>query len=85
MSETPEGFHVLRVLVTTKELVALRTEGAFTALGTPSAGLRVRAGLPETAYGLKAALSRHEGGGQGAFEGRARDDLQREFNREEGS
>lgn len=58
MSDQPKGFRVIHVIVTEKELTELRHEASLLASGRADAALRVRAGWPEQAYGLKAALRR---------------------------
>lgn len=54
----PEGFFLIRVPVTAAEYKTMRDLGILTGEGTPAAGLRVKAGLPESAHGIKTARLR---------------------------
>lgn len=51
----------VEVIFTEPEAESLRREALFLGEGTLGAAVRKRLGLPETAYGLKAALKQAEG------------------------
>lgn len=58
LTELPEGFHKVSVVVNTKELDELRHRAILTAHSTYSSAIRTLLGWHETPYGLRAALRR---------------------------
>lgn len=53
----PDGFRVIRVMVTDKEFVDLAMRGSLLGSGLASSALRVRAGLAENPWGIRRALA----------------------------
>lgn len=58
VNELPEGFRKVSVILTESEFEKLRREAIWTGSGTFSEAMRLRAGMPGVAYGLKVALKR---------------------------
>lgn len=58
ITELPEGFRKVSVVLTEKEFQQIRRDAALTGSGTYSAAIRQRLGWHETPYGIKTALRR---------------------------
>lgn len=58
ITELPEGFHKVSVVLTEGEFADLRTDAALSARGTWSEAIRKRLGLSPSPYGIYAAIAR---------------------------